>query len=104
MLIFYVRWDYSKNRGFTTGYYGEFNTVSNALAKVAGITILSSWHNADVTLEEFGFDVKTSEGRTLKIYFGETTPVRKLTGDKLNTALAKEIQDALATQTNNPAQ
>lgn len=104
MLILYYRWDSGKNRGYTTGYWGEFNTVSNALAKMNGITILSAAQNADVTLEEFGFEVKTTEGRTLKLFFGETTPIRELTGDKLNAALAKEIQAALDKQTNNLAQ
>jgi hypothetical protein len=104
MLILSYRLDSGKNRGHTTGYWGEFNTVSNALAMIGGITILSASYNADVTLEEFGFEVKTTEGRTLKLFYSETTPVRELSGDKLNATLAKEIQDALATQTSNLAQ
>src|SRR5688572_6052170 len=70
MLPFLYHWDSNTNRGFTFGYYGQFNTVSNALARFKGVTIFRSWHNCDVTLEEFGFDVKTSEDRLLKIYFG----------------------------------
>lgn len=100
-LIVYYRWDSATNRGYTTGYWGEFNTVSNALAKMSGITILSAAANADVTLEELGFEAKTADGRIFKLFFSESTPVRELTGDRLTTALAKEIQAVLATQTNS---
>jgi hypothetical protein len=92
MLIFFYRWDSGKNRGNTWGYYGEFNTVSNSLAKIRGVTIRSSWHNADVTLEEFGFDITTPDGRELKIFFGENSPIRKLSGNELEAALAEEIK------------
>ena len=51
------RWDASINRGHTWGYWGEFNTISNSLAKLPGVNITAPWYNADVTLEEFGFDV-----------------------------------------------
>ena len=101
MLIFYYRWDSGRNRGHTYGYFGEFNTVSNALAKINGVTIQSSWHNADVTLEEFGFDYATADGRVRKISFGEKSPIRVLAGDKLDDALIQEIQNAVAGQTNN---
>jgi hypothetical protein len=102
MAGFYYHWDSDRNRGHTCGYYGEFNTVSNALAKMSGLTIVSSWHNADVTLEEFGFEVKTKEGRVLKLCFSEKSPLRQLAGDRLDHALAKEVRDVLAAQTNSP--
>lgn len=100
ILIFYYRWDSGKNRGNTWGYYGEFNAVSNAIAKISGVTIRGSWHNADVTLEEFGFNLTTTDGQEFKLYFGESSRVRKLSEDKLNAALIKEIEKALAEQTN----
>src|SRR5689334_9915447 len=57
-LITLERWDEPKNHGLSWGYWGEFNTVSKALAQVPGVTISQSWCNADfLALEEFGFDI-----------------------------------------------
>src|SRR5437899_10724714 len=88
--LLWYRWDSSANRGYHFGYYGEFNTVSNALSALPGVVITNSWHNADVTLEEFGFDLLW-KGRELKIFFGARDPVRELSGADLQRALAKLI-------------
>src|SRR6266576_1285013 len=61
--IVWYRWDSGTNHGYTFGYWGQFNTVSNSLSKLSGITILKASCNADVTLEEFGFEVLTPEGQ-----------------------------------------
>ena len=37
----WYRWDSSQNRGYTFGYYGEFNAVGNALAAIPGVTVCS---------------------------------------------------------------
>jgi hypothetical protein len=104
MMPFIYLWDSNTNRGFTFGYYGQFNTVSNAISKFKGIAIVWAWHNTDVTLEEFGFDAKTPDGRLLKIYFGERDAIRTMGGSKLEAALAKRIEEVMATQTNNPSE
>ncbi len=90
-LILGYRWDTATNRGHTWGYWGEFNTVSNALAKVPGVTILTPWYNADVTLEEFGFDILV-QGRQVKLVFGEKDPIRRLSGPELQQALRLMVQ------------
>jgi hypothetical protein len=55
-LICWERWDEQRNRGFTWGYWGEFNTVSNSLARLPGVTAVKGWCNADfLVLEEMGF-------------------------------------------------
>ena len=93
---FWYFWDYNKNHGLTFGYYGEFNTVSNALSEIKEITILESWYNQDTTLEEFGFEIRWADGHTNSLAFGEQAPVRKLSGVKLHEALVAEIQKASA--------
>ena len=50
-------WDADENRGFEFGYYGDFNRVKYALAKVDGVSITREWANEDIDLEEFGFTV-----------------------------------------------
>ncbi len=89
--VFWYRWDSGKNRGLAYGYYGEFNTVSNILSKLPGVTILKSWHNADVTLEEFGFKI-LSHSQQLDLAFGERDPIRKLSGVDLEKALLEMIK------------
>ena len=88
----YYRWDSRKNHGYTYGYYGEFNRVSNALAHVKGVTILVSGYNADISLEEFAFDLRLADGRTNHLYFSETNPIRKMSGQQLDRALEAEVQ------------
>jgi hypothetical protein len=97
LLLCYYHWDSRKNRGYEFGYYGEFNTVSNALARMNGVKILDSWYNADVSLEEFGFYFRTADGRTNRIAFGESAPMRKLSGPQLEQALDTAIKQAAAT-------
>ena len=84
------RWDAATNRGHTWGYWGEFNTVSNSLAKLPGVTITAPWYNADVTLEEFGFDVVV-QGHQVKLAFGEKDPIRSLSRERLQKALTEQI-------------
>ena len=83
-------WDSSRNRGSEFGYYGEFNRVSNALAAVPGVTMTGSWHNNDVTLEEFSFAL-TISNRPVELFFGETDPVRTMKQDRAVRALQARI-------------
>lgn len=90
--IAFYRWDSGLNRGYDFGYWGSFNSVSNAMARLPGITIVKSGRNADVTLEEFGFDITTTTGRPLPIWSAEGDPTRALSGDRLTKALMERIE------------
>ncbi|HWQ91569.1 MAG TPA: hypothetical protein VN673_07845 [Clostridia bacterium] len=90
--VLWYRWDSGTNHGYRWGYWGQFNTVSNALAKIPGVTIVKFGCNADVTMEEFGFDVTTQEGRQVHVWFSETDPIRKLSGEALSRALIEKIR------------
>jgi hypothetical protein len=90
----YFVWECShvpKNLGSTRGYWGEFNTISNVLAKLPGVTIVKPWYNADITLEEFGFDI-LAQGQEVHLGFGERDLVRKLSGRNLEKALLELIK------------
>ena len=88
----WYRWDSAKNRGYTFGYFGEFNTVRNALAAIPGVTVLDSGGNEDIVFEELRFDIRTSNGRQLRLWFGEQDPIRKMSGEKLARALVERIE------------
>ena len=90
--MLWYRWDAGTNHGYRRGYWGQFNTVSNALASLPGITIVNSSGNADVTMEEFGFEVVTSEGRQLHVWFSEADPIRRLSGEALTKALLEKLK------------
>jgi hypothetical protein len=90
--IGWYRWDTSRNRGHSWGYWGEFNTVSNTLAQLPGVTIVKAYCNQDVSLEEFGFEIRTSQKQEIKLFFSENDPTRSLSGNKLRAALVKQIQ------------
>jgi hypothetical protein len=91
LLIVVEQSDERKNRGYTWGYWGEFNTVSNCLAKLPGVTVTKAWQNADfLNLEEFGFDV-LAQGRQVSLVFGEKDPARKLSGRNLERVLLEMI-------------
>ena len=82
----------AQNDGRESGYYGEFNRVSNALVSIQGVVITNFWMNRDITLEEFGFDVTTATGKPVHIAVGERDPWRRMPRAELVEALKKEIE------------
>jgi len=81
----------AQNDGSESGYYGDFNRVSNALVSIPGVAVTNFWMNRDITLEEFAFDITTGTGRAMHIGVDETDPLRDLSGKELVEALKKEI-------------
>ena len=75
MFCVWYRWGALRNRGSEFGYYGEYNSVSNALASIPDVVVTHGWYNADVSLEEFGFEL-TQQGHRMRLWFGERDPVR----------------------------
>jgi hypothetical protein len=92
------RWDSGSNRGYEFGYWGSFNRIRKTLEGLPGIRIVKSGHNADVVMEEFGFDISTAPGRTLHIWFKEDDPIRGLSGGRLTKALAERIEKEATTK------
>ncbi len=95
VVIVWYRWDSTRNRGIEFGYYGEFNRVSNALASIPNVKVTESWHNLDVTLEEFGFDINIA-GHAMHLAFGETDSIRKMSHDEMVAALKTRIATNLS--------
>lgn len=89
LVAFYLM-DSNRNRGWHFGYWGEFNRVSNTIASIPGVAVTTFWHNADVTLEEFGFDV-SFKGTTTSLFFGETNAIRSMPPDQMLIALKRKI-------------
>ena len=94
-------WDSSRNRGSLSGYYGEYNRVSNALASIPGVSITNGWYNGDVTLEEIGFGLTINE-KAVYLFFSETDPIREMKHEAAVAALKGRIAAELAasSQTN----
>src|SRR5947209_7565785 len=83
--VFYW-WDASKNRGRESGYWGEYNRVSNALASLPEIKIKSTLYNDDISLEEFQFDLEKN-GRAISLFFAERDAIRKMKRAQMIEAL-----------------
>jgi hypothetical protein len=92
--IGFYRWDSAVNRGWNRGYWGEFNRTSNALSSISGVKIVKQWHNLDVTLEEFGFEIETN-GRTIRLSIGESDAVRRMPYQKAFTRLQTLIEQEM---------
>jgi hypothetical protein len=90
-LGYWLRWDSSINRGWHWGYYGEFNRVKHALQKIEGLQILNEYSNKDITLEEFGFTVKTPDKTLVRIDISEEDGIRRLKDSSLSDALDLRI-------------
>jgi hypothetical protein len=82
----------AQNDGRESGYYGDFNRVSNAIVCIPGLVITNFWMNRDITLEEFGFDVTNTTGKAVHIAIGERDPLRHLGRPELVEALRKEVE------------
>ena len=97
----YWQWDQNHNRGYHHGYWGEYNRIRDALTLIAAEPAQQIYLNKDITLEEFGFSVPQN-GKTIRLDFDETNPVRRLKGDKLIDALKTMIQDKMSVQQAGP--
>jgi hypothetical protein len=86
----------AKNDGRESGYYGDFNRFSNALVSIPGVTVTNFWMNRDITLEEFGFGIRTVTGEAVHFGIGERDPLRKMSRSELTEALKKEIAQRLS--------
>ena len=96
--LLFSRWDSKVNRGHEYGYYGELNTVSNALVALPGVTIIGSGYNRDVFLEEFGFSVRAGSRQELEVWFHEDDPIRSMSGERLKSALKNRIEEEASNQ------
>ncbi|HEX7861778.1 MAG TPA: hypothetical protein VF773_15690 [Verrucomicrobiae bacterium] len=101
-LIAFYKWDEAKNRGSEVGYWGDFNRTSNALAAVPGVLITGAWFNADITLEEFGFDIVLTNQQWARVTFWESSEIRDMSRRRALPALQQCIAEGLA-GTNQPA-
>ena len=70
-------YDLSKNRGYSFGYYGDFNRTKTYLSSVPGVEITSGGYNPDMFLEEFEFTL-IYEGEEILLSFGEQDDVRNM--------------------------
>jgi hypothetical protein len=82
----------AQNDGRESGYYGDFNRVSNALVSISGVAVTNFWMNRDITLEEFGFEATNGTGKPVRIAVGERDPLRRMSRTELVEALRKEIE------------
>jgi hypothetical protein len=99
-VLCWYEWDSRKNHGLNFGYYGEFNTVSNALSRMTDVHILKSWYNAGLSLEGFGFEIARNE-RHWDIAFPDGDPIRKMSGADLEKALSEFVAKEAAAQSTN---
>ncbi len=87
-----------ENTGKESGYYGEFNRILHSLERMTNVTVVDSWMNKDITLEEMGFTLQTENGQRLKISFEERNPIRKMKKEKLDLAVRELIEKEKSVQ------
>ncbi len=92
ILVGWYYWDSSENRGYTFGYYGEFNTIVSALETIPDIEIVFAGGNHDLSFEEIVIDVKMSNEKVVCLLFGEQDPIREMSGDLLIRAIREKIE------------
>ena len=68
--------------GWTIGYYGKFNRVRNVIEHMPDVRIIDTWQHRDVTLEDFGFTIRSDSGQTIKVNFLENSPQMKMNDPK----------------------
>ena len=82
----------AQNDGRESGYYGDFNRVSNALVSIPGVVVTNFWMNRDITLEEFGFEATNGTGKPVRLAVGERDPLRRMSRTELVQTLRKEVE------------
>lgn len=84
-------WDADKNRGFYFGYYGQFNQTQDAIKGMPGVTIIDSWQHRDISLEDFGFTIRTKTKKAT-INFYENSPQIKIRNkEEIQQFVLKEL-------------
>ena len=84
------------NLGFHFGYHGVLNTVVDAfesMSEVEEARIVG--YNPDIAIEEMCIGVETGQGQELEIWFSESDPIRKLSGDSLANALSRRMAEEI---------
>lgn len=87
-------WDSQTNRGYSHGYWGEYNRVRSALVSIPEIRIETTFINTDISLEEFGFTVHRKNLPSVELAFGEQDILRSATGKALLDGLSLRIAHA----------
>ena len=89
--IFWYKFDESTNRGYTFGYYGDFNRTKAYLSSIENVKITDEWYNPDIFLEEFGFVVMYN-GNQVRLFFSEGDKVRNMSKSNAMIELKRRIQ------------
>ncbi len=92
--LLWMRWDSSENRGFHRGYWGDYNRIHDALAKLPDYKVAALYANKDVAMEEFGFSLSSENQPDIRLDFPENDEIRRWSGAKLERALAERISVA----------
>jgi hypothetical protein len=96
-LFVWYRWDSAQNRGYEFGYYGVLNKVNHALVTIPSVaTTRQLAVNKDIGLEEFTLGVTMKSGQVVALSFLESDPIRRLSGERLTSALEAQIQKQLS--------
>jgi hypothetical protein len=90
-IFFLGHWDSETNHGLTFGYWGGYNNVGRSLARMPGVKIVRCGYNADAVLGEIDFDIITTNGVCLRLWFEEKDPIRRMKGNELRIALADKL-------------
>jgi len=85
-------WDSHVNHGWHWGYYGDFNSVKDAIESVPDLTIVNRWENDDLTLEEFAFFVRRPDGKQIQLGFSEDDEIRHLRGASLRDSILRRLE------------
>ncbi len=67
-------WKLIGNWGFEWGYYGHYNRVKSVIVGMPNVTIVDERFNYDTSLEDFGFQLRTDDGREMYILFSDYNP------------------------------
>ena len=87
--------DSSHNWGREFGYYEVYNRMRHLLQSLPGVSITREWHNHDIKLEEFEFDLSVN-GRPVSLYFSEGDSIRTMPRDSARVELERWIGTKLA--------
>ncbi len=78
--------------GLESGYYGQFNRVKHVIEDMSGVTIVDHWQHKDVSLEDFGFTLRLSDGSEVNVEFLDATPEKNERNQKrLRQIIEKQI-------------
>lgn len=86
------------NYGETSGYYGDYNVIMQALHEMSDIEVVNVKVRHEIILREIMVTLRKDKKINIQLYIAGNDPLRKTRGVKLSEELNRRIYEKISNQ------